>query len=222
MNRIKKHVVLIGGFSKAQSLATSLIKKGYQVTAINNDYEHCRVLARVDKLRVFHGDGSQPFILEDANVYNADIAIALTDKDDDNLVICELCKKKFNVAKTVALILDPKKTEFFYRMGIDSVVCAISAITNIIEHQAFLDEIATLGPETDGRIRISQIPISEDSNSSNKKLSELSLPKDVIIGCVLRGYKSIIPSGDTRILSGDVLVLISFDESETLAVKELM
>ena len=222
MSNTKKHIVLIGGFSKARSLATSLIKKGYRVTAINNDYEHCRVLAGIDKLKVFHGDGSQPFILEDANAYNADIAIALTDRDDDNLVICELCKKQFHITKTVALISDPKKTEFFYRMGIDSVVCAISAITSIIEQQAFLDEIATLGSASKGRIRITQVPISEESNSRNKKLSELSLPKEVIIGCVLRGYKSIIPSGDTRILNGDVLVLISFDESEPAAVKELM
>jgi trk system potassium uptake protein TrkA len=218
---MKKRVLLIGGFSRTKSLAASLIKKGYRVTAINKDINDCRALAEIDKLTVFNGDGSKPFILEDANAYNADVAIALTEQDDDNLVICELCKKKYNVKKIVALISDPHKIEFFYRMGIDSVVCAITAIAGIIEQQAFLDEMATLVPVGNGRIKIAQVPISQTAPAVGKKLWELSLPKDVIIGCMLRGDKSMVPRGDTRILSGDVLVLISTDEHETAAVREL-
>ena len=218
---MKERILLIGGFNRTKSLAASLIKKGYQVTAINNDPGNCRALAEIEKLNVFNGDGSKPFVLEDANAYNADIAIALTERDEDNLVICELCKKKFNVKKTVAVITDPQKTEFFYRMGIDSVVCAISAIAGIIEQQAFLNEMATLVPVGNGRIRIAQVPISQSAPAVDKKLWELSLPKDVIIGCMLRGDKSMIPRGDTRILSGDVLVLISTDEHELAAVREL-
>ena len=218
---MKKRVLLIGGFKRTKSLAVSLIKKGYRVAAINKDIDDCKSLAEIDKLTVFNGDGSKPFILEDANAYNADVAIALTEQDDDNLVICELCKKKYNVKKTVALISDPHKTEFFYRMGIDSVVCAITAIAGIIEQQAFLDEMATLVPVGNGRIKIAQVPISQTAPAVGKKLWELSLPKDVIIGCMLRGDKSMVPRGDTRILSGDVLVLISTDEHETAAVREL-
>jgi len=218
---MKKHVLLIGGFDKTRSLASSLLKKRYSVTAINNDMGDCEKLAEIKNLSVFNGDGSKPFILEDANAYKADIAIALTKQDDTNLVICELCKKKFNVKKTVSLISDPKKTEFFYRMGIDSVVCAISAITSIIEQQAFLDEIATLVPIGEGRIRIAQVPIPQGSPAVEKKLWEINLPKDVIIGCILRGEKSMIPRGETRILAGDIVVLLSMAEHETAAVQEL-
>ena len=218
---MKERILLIGGFNRTKSLATSLLKKGYSVTAINNDPGNCKSLAEIDKLKVFNGDGSKPFVLEDANAYNADIAIALTERDDDNLVICELCKKKFNVKKTVAVITDPQKTEFFYRMGIDSVVCAITAIADIIEQQAFLNEMATLAPVGSGSIKIAQVPISQTAPAVDKKLWELSLPKDVIIGCLLRGDKTMIPRGDTRILSGDILVLISTDEHELAAVREL-
>ena len=218
---MKQRVLLIGGFNRTKSLAGSLIKKGYQVTAINNNIDDCKSLAEVEKLLVFNGDGSRPYILEDANAYNADIAIALTEQDDDNLVICELCKKKFNVKKTVAIISDPTKMEFFYRMGIDSVLCAITVIAGIIEQQAFLDEMATLMPVGNELIKIAQVPISQTAPAVGKKLWELSLPKDVIIGCILRGDKSMVPRGDTRIHSGDILVLISTDEHETAAVKEL-
>ena len=218
---MKRRIFLIGGFNKAKSLAVSLIKKGYSVTAINNNLADCKTLAEIEKLTVFNGDGSNPLILEEANAYNADVAIALTDYDDYNLVICELCKKKFHVKKTVALISDPKKTEFFYRMGVDSVVCAVDTIATIIEQQAFLEEMATLVPLGNGQIRIAQVPISPFAPSVNKKLWELSLPKDVIIGCIIRGDKNMVPRGDTRILAGDMLVLISTDEHEKAAVREL-
>ena len=138
----------------------------------------------------------------------------MTAKDEDNLVICELCKKKFHIEKTVALLTDPKKTDFFYRMGIDSVVCAITAITGIIEQQAFVDKITTLIPIGEGRVNIAEVPIPDTSPAAGKKLWEINLPKEVIVGCILRGDTTMVPRGDTRILSGDMLVLISSDKQE--------
>lgn len=217
----KKKVLLVGGFHKANALANSLIKKGYGVTIINDSYDDCLSLAENKEFNVINGDGSKPYVLEDAEAYDKDIAIALTQNDDDNLVICELCKKKFGVNKTVALVNDPKKTDFFHKMGIDSVVCAINAITSIIEQQAFLDEIATLIPIGEGHIRIAEVPIPQSSPIVEKKIWEISLPKEVIIGCILRGEQSMIPRGDTRLLAGDILVLISSKETQIEAIKEL-
>lgn len=218
---MKKKVLLVGGRSKAKSLAMSLIKRGYLVTAVNNSYEDCLRLAVINKLTVMNGDGTKPFILEDAGAESCDIAIALTSKDEENLVICELCKKRFHVNKTVALVSDPKKTEFFYKMGIDSVVCAISAVTSIIEQQAFLDEMANIVPIGEGRVQIAEVPVSASAPVVGKKLWEINLPQEVIIGCILRGDTTMIPRGDTRILSSDVLVLISGNGQEIAAIKEL-
>lgn len=218
---MKKSVLLIGGRSKAKSLAMSLIKKGYRVTVINDTYEDCLKLAEIDKLTVINGDGTKPFVLEDASAANVDIAIAMASKDEDNLVICELCKKRFHVKKTVALVSDPKKTEFFYKMGIDSVVCAITAITNIIEQQAFMDEIANLVPIGEGRVSIAEVPIPGTAPVVGKKLWEINLPKEVIIGCILRGDTTVVPRGDTRVLAGDMLILISSGKQEMAAIKEL-
>lgn len=218
---MKNRALLVGGLHKARSLSASLIQKGYQVATINSDYQDCLMLAEIDSLTVIHGDGTKPFVLEDAGAQDAGIAIALTQRDEDNLVICELCKKRFNVKKTVALVNDPKKTEFFYRMGIDSVVCAVTAITSILEQQAVLDGIATLIPIGESRISIAEVRIPKTAPAVGKKLWEIDLPKEVIIGCILRGEKSMIPRGDTRILAGDTLVLISSDKQEMTAIKEL-
>ena len=218
---MKGNVLLVGGRSKAKSLAQSLLKKGYQVTVINKDLADCEKLAENEKLTVIHGDGTKPYVLEDAGAGNMELVIALTPRDEDNLVICELCKKKFHVPKTLSLLSDPQKTDFFYKMGVDSVVCAISAVTGIIEQQAFMDEMAKAIPIGEGRVQLLEVPISETDPAAQKQVWELNLPKEVIIGCILRRDQTLIPRGDTRILGGDILVLISGNEQEEIAILEL-
>ena len=158
---MKKHVLLAGGFHKTKALAGSLLERGFAITIINKESHSCSILAdQFPSLTIIHGDATKPFILEEANAENIDIAIALTQRDDENLVICELCKKKFHVEKTVSLVNDPKKIDFFYQSGVDSVVCAITTVANIIEHEAIMEEMGTSIPIGAGHIRIVEVPIS--------------------------------------------------------------
>ena len=217
----KEKILIIGGFNKAKSLANSLIKKGYDVTVVNKNRIHCEKLAEINKLNVIYGDGSKKFILEDAGASSCRIVIVLTDSDETNLVICEMCKQFFNVKKTVSLLNDPSKTKFFYQMGIDRVVCALNMITNIMEEQAVMDEMTNMIPIDEGRIHIVEIPILSGSPVVGKKLWELNLSKEIIIGCILRGDKSLIPRGDTRIIEGDVLLMITSKQSKLKDLKEL-
>lgn len=217
----KENILIIGGFHKAISLANSLIKKEYRVTAINKNYEDCEKLAENNKLNVIYGDGSKKFILEDAGADSCQVAIALTDSDETNLVICEMCKEFFYVKKTVALLNDPSKTNFFYKMGIDRVVCALNMITNIMEENAVMDEMKKMIPLEEGRLHIAEAAILHGSSAAGKKLWELNLPKEIIVGCILRGDQSLIPRGDTCLKEGDVLLMITSDKSMLEGIKEL-
>lgn len=218
---MKNSILLIGGMDKARSLADSLIKRGYQVTLINNNHEDCEKLQTQSSLYVIYGDGTKPYVLEDAGAGDCEIAIALTSKDEDNLVACELCKKLYHVNKTVALVSDPKKTEFFTRMGVDKVVCAIAAVTGIIEQQAFMEEMANTVPIGEGRVQITEVTIAENSPAAGKKLKDITLPREVIIGCILRGESFVVPKGDSTILIGDQLVVISGNGNEAAALTAL-
>lgn len=210
MNKKKNEsVLLIGGRSKAKAMAISLLKQGYKVTAINSNEADCKKLAEVKGLAVICGDGTKPYVLDEAGAKECDIAIALTSKDADNLVACQLCKKQFHVKKTVSLVIDPNKTTFFYQMGVDSVVCAVSALTGIIQQQAFIEEMSNIIPVGEGRVQIVEVRILGESPIAGKKLWEITLPQDCIVGCVLRGDSFLIPRGDTRILAGDTLVVIT-------------
>ena len=132
---MKKKALLIGGNSQIKYLANSLIKQGYHVAAINSDIEVCQNLSELGKLDVFHDDGSIPPVLEEAGALNADLAVVITEHDDDNIVICELCKKIFHVKKTISLILNPQKADFSSQLGIDFIICPIKSIISIIEQQ---------------------------------------------------------------------------------------
>lgn len=219
---MKKKVVLVGGYQKTYALAKSLRTKGYEITIINLNYQHCIEFAQIEDIHILHGDGTRPYILDDAGIYDFDLAIALTRRDDDNLVICELCKKKFNVKRTVALVNDPEKVDFFYKMGIDSVVCSITTVTNLIEQQALMDQMSSIFELNGGKVKITQLAIPKTAPVVNKKLWELNLPQEVVIGCILRGDTNIVPRGDVRIHEGDILVMIASDQQQALAVKELM
>lgn len=215
---MKQKVLLIGGFHKTYSLAKSLLGRKYDVVVINKDYETCLTMAELKSLKVIQGDGTKPYVLEEAGADSSSIVIALTQHDQDNLVICELAKKQFQVKKTVALLEDSRKTDFFYKMGVDSVVCATNIVSGIIEQQAFIDDMMALIPIGNGKVHISEIQIQNGVAAIGKKIWEMNLPDEVIICCILRQTQNIIPRGDTRILEGDILVLISDEKHEAEAI----
>ncbi|MGN1276234.1 MAG: potassium channel family protein, partial [Floccifex sp.] len=199
----------------------SLLEKDYYVTVVNKNYTDCKKLAEIDKLNVIYGDGSKKFILEDADAASCQVAISLTESDETNLIICEMCKEFFHVKKTVSMLNDPSKTEFFYQMGIDRVVCALNMITNIMEENALMDEMMKMIPLEKGKVHIAETTILHNSSLIGKKLWELNLPKEIIIGCILRGDQSLIPRGDTSVKEGDILLMITSNKQKLNTLKEL-
>ncbi len=216
-----KRALLIGGLRKAQLLAHFLIGKGYSVTAVNLSYQDCLKLTEMDHLLVVNGDGTKPCVLQQASVADVDLAIALTPKDEDNLVICELCKRVFRAKKTVTIVNDPSQITFFTKIGIDSVICSDGAVTDRIIKQIAINDLATLIPVIDGRINVVKVDVLPDSPITGKKLWEIGLPQEVMISCILRADENFIPRGDTRILAGDILLLIASNYQEVEIIKIL-
>lgn len=216
-----KQILLIGGYNKTRSLAQDLVDQGYNVTVVNDNREECLNLAEIKGLNVYNGDGTKPYVLDEAGAADCDIAIALTPCDDDNLVACQICKRNFRVKKTVSLVSDPQKTDFFRQMGVDSVVCAISTVTNIIQQQAFMDDLVNVIPVALGDVQIIEVAIPGNAPVSGKQLWEIELPREVVVGCVLRNGSALIPKGDTRITAGDTLVLIARKDQMQQAVQVL-
>lgn len=218
---MRKNVLIMGGLKNTSELVHMLLENNYQVTIVNNSREVTKRLAHINGITVILGNGTNPYILDEALASEADIAIALTSNDEDNLVFCQLAKEMFGVKRTISLVGDSLKKQFFYDMGIDGVVSAMSMISEVIKQEAVLSAMAHAVPVGEGRVQIVEVSIPKTSPIIGENLNDIDLPRDVIIGTILREDYTIIPSGETVIHRGDVLVLLATNKQEIKAIEVL-
>lgn len=205
-------VIVVGGGKLALFLARDFAGKGYHVTIVNPDGAEATALARRLKATVLQGDGSDPSVLDEAGARRADAVIALTANDEDNLAVCQIARRMFQVPRTVALVNDPENEEVFRQMGVSVAFSATQIIARILEERAGFEEITSLIPVAEGRITISEVFLRPDAPAAGKALQELRLPEGALIGGIVREGQAIVPRGGTILQGGDRLILIAQPE----------
>lgn len=212
-------ILIVGGWKKADFLTKSLLDKKHNIVIIHDDYNYCQTLARTYGVPVICGDGSEPYILEEANINEFDVVIALTPKDEDNLVICQLAKKQFGIKKSFAIVGNPKNVQIFKKLGVDTVISSAYVAANIIEQIATVEEISNYIPLDNGQVGLMELYIKETSNICNRVISDIDFPKEAIIVCIIRGFNTVIPKGNTKILAHDKLVILSSPELQNQIIR---
>lgn len=213
------NIIVVGGGKKVRFLAKSFFSKGYDVTVINNDAEFCKELARKYNIKIVNGDGTKSYILKDAGAASSDVVIALTPKDQDNLVICQLSSMVFGVAKTFSVVNDPRNIEIFKKLGVNTIISTASMISSLIEQKVFVDQITNLIPLEEGKVAVMELEVERDYPIANKSLKNADIPDKAIIGCIIREGSPIIPKGETMMQPQDKLIVLSLPsvQSEVLA-----
>lgn len=211
-------IVIVGGGVKVDFLATSLIKKKHQLVIIDLDQDKCQALSEKSNAVIICGDGTKPFILEDAGVAGFDLMIAVTSKDADNLVICQLAKKMFGIRRAFATVNNPRNVEVFKKLGINTAVSATYVLAGIIEQMAFTDQIVHAMPLEEGKLQLLEVIVEEGHRACGKQIMDLDFPKDAIIGCIVRGSGSVIPNGRTEIHAGDKLMIFTSLSSQEMVL----
>ncbi|SKA08134.1 potassium channel family protein [Selenihalanaerobacter shriftii] len=215
-------VILIGGGKVVYFLAKTFLSKGYEVAIINKDQDYCEILAKQLKATIIHGDGSDPYFLEDAGALRSDAVVALTPNDPDNLFICQLAEQKFQVPKTFAVVNNPTNEWVFQKLGVTKVVSTTSIIASLIEQQVTVDDVTNLFPIEEGKVTVTQVVLTEDSPVLGKDLSEVGLPYDSVLGSIIRKNEVIIPRGNTRLLEGDKVIVIALPQNQAEVFKVLL
>lgn len=207
-------IIMIGGDKTVYFLARQFVEKGSHVTIINRDANRARELAQQTQALVVLGDGSDVNRLEEAGARRADVVMALTSHDQDNLIACQIAQKMFAVPRTLALVNDPENEEIFRKLGISVAFSATRIIASLIEQQASFDDITTLMPIAEGRINVTDVRLDQDSPAVGKTLLELELTEGSLIAAIIRGEDVLVPRGATRLQDRDHLILISHPEHE--------
>ena len=202
-------VFLIGGRNIAYHLARRLLNKGYQVVLVNKDEKLNEGLAkRLKKAIIITGDGSKRHVLEQLEITSKDLFVALTPNDQDNLVASLIAKRVFGIENPLALINDPDNEAAFKKLGIGTTVSPTNILAQAIEERIFKEQITNLIPSFE-QIAVFQIEMEEQSPAVGKRVMELAIPRESVIGAIIRSGEAIIPRGDTIIKSGDKLIVLS-------------
>lgn len=205
-------VIMIGGDETVYHLARQFVDRGDHVTVINRKSERAKTLARLTKATVVLGEGTDIHRLEEAGARRADILLALTPFDPDNLIACQIAQKMFGVPRTMALVNDPDNEEVFKELGISVSFSATRVIASLIEQQAHFTDITTLMPLAQGKLIVSDVYLDGESPAVGQSLSELDLTEGSLVASIIRDGDAIVPRGATRLLVGDHLILISHPE----------
>ena len=203
------NILLVGGQKNAYHLIKSLKTKGHEVMAVNQDHDWCQMLADIYEIKTICGNGSNANTLKEAHTEKMDVVIALYDQDAANLIVSELAKKQFNVKRTYAIVNDPKNAELFQGFGVDKCINTTRIFNELIEQQTIEENIKKYLPIEDGRVVICEVELTGNSPALNKKLWEISFPQQSIIACVLRVEENIIPQGNTMLMAGDKVIVLS-------------
>ena len=171
------NAVIVGGGKVGSHLASTLAKEGHNVSLVEVDPDRCEMLEGVmEGVKVVCGDGDEPYILEDADIRNADAVVAATGHDEDNLVVCLLSKLEYSIPMTIARINNPANAWLFTgRFGVDVPVSNTAIMADVLK-KVSLGDIVTLLRLNAENMAIDELVLPEDSPAVGKRLADLSLP----------------------------------------------
>lgn len=216
------YIIIVGGGKIGHFLAKRLCADKHTVVLIERDKNICEVIAKELDIIVVNGDGCESYYLEEAGILRADVVVAGTSRDEDNLVICQLAKEEFKVRRTVAKVNDPKNGHVFSELGVDVPIDVTEIIAKIIEEEVSFADFVNLISFNRGKIAIIRIDLTLDSPVINKKISEIDLPPDSVLVTILRQDKVIVPKGNTVLCAGDDVVALTPVENKQALLRFLL
>lgn len=206
-------IIIVGAGKVGYSLAKRLYGK-HTVSIIERDRSVCEEIAKEFDILVVNGDGCDSVILEEAGVDRADVVAAVTGEDEDNLVICQLAKERYNIKRAVGRVNSPENEHTFAELGVDIPIEATSIIAKIIEEEVSFSDFVNLMSFKRGKLAIVRVDLPEDSPVINKEVKDITLPPDSVLVSIVRGQEVIVPRGNTVMKQGDDVIALTLIGNE--------
>jgi trk system potassium uptake protein len=211
-------VVISGAGAVGRHLASDLTARGHSVTLIEQVPSVLDTAKEwAPDVELLLGDACEPWVLEKAQLTTADVVVAATGDDEDNLVTSLLAKQEFGVPRVLARVNHPKNEWLFTdQWGVDAAVSPPHILTAMVEEEVTVGDLVRLLPLERGRISIVEMTVPQDSPTAGRPLYELRLPPDAAIVAIIREGHVVIPQPETVITDGDEVLALTILESETL------
>jgi trk system potassium uptake protein len=211
------YIIIGGGGDIGYYLTKSLLSQGHEVLLLEKGATRYQALNEELGQAVVRGDACEAKTMEEVGVSRADVIIAVTGDDEDNLVICQMAKKRFKVGRTIARLNNPKHTEIFQRLGIDITVSPTRAILSLIEAELPSSRFVPLMTLKSAGLEIIEMRIPAESPIVGKMLRDINLPRTGNIALIIRDKQFITPTAETQLMSNDeIFALVNREGEEAL------
>ena len=202
------YVIIAGAGKVGWNLARELISKGHEVTVIENDRRRYLTVEQELEHAIQYGDATELWVLERIGVQRADLVIAVTGDDEDNMLICQVAKEKYLVERIVARVNNPRNLEHFKLLGIHPAVSATDLILRLIEHEVPQYGLVHLLDLEEERLEIIEIIVGDNSPAAGKRVDQVPLPEGSLIISILRSVTGFVPKADSMIQAGDEVLVV--------------
>ena len=209
------YIVVVGGGRLGYYLTKALLNEGHEVVIVEKEASFCKIIN--DELGgiCIAGDGCETTTLAEVGTGRADMLIAVTGDDEDNLVACQVAKHKFNVPRTIARMRNPQNEAIFKKLGIDVTVSSTNVILEHIQEEVPTHPLTHLLTIRDRELEIVEIKITPEASVVGKRVRELSLPEGSRLALVIpEKQRPRVPTNDTLLQAGDRIIAVITPEAE--------
>jgi trk system potassium uptake protein TrkA len=208
-------VVIAGAGAVGTFLAEDLSANGHDVLLIEKSPAAVPQLADELKIQLMVADACEVDVLQEAGVDRADVVIAATGDDEDNLVISLLSKQEFAVPRVIARVNHPKNHWLFNESwGVDIAVSTPHLISALVEEAVSVGAVVRLMQFESAGARLIEVTLAERSPAAGATIEYIGLPRGAAIVAVLRDGHVIVPRSDIQLRAGDEVVLLVTDDAE--------
>ena len=209
------YIIVVGGGRVGYYLVKALLDEGHEVLMVEKNATICEKVDDELGSICFRGDGCEAATMAEIGTGRADMLIAVTGEDEDNLVACQIAKHKFNVPRTIARIRNPRNEILFKKLGVDVTVSSTNIILEHIEEVVPTHPLTHLLEIRDKGLEVVGIKIPPDSTTVGKPVKKLSLPPESVLCLIIRkARKPTVPTANTILQAEDQVIAVTPPESE--------
>ena len=202
------YVLIVGGGKVGWNLARELMSKGHEVTLIESDRSRYLTVEQELEHVAQYGDATELWVLERAGIQRAELVIAVTGDDEDNILICQIAREKYLCDRIIARVNNPRNRRWFELLDIQPAVSATDLILRLIEHEVPSYGLVHLLDLRDEKLEIIEVEVIDSSPAAGRAVQDMQLPEGALIISLLRDGRGFVPKADTVIEAGDEVLLV--------------
>jgi len=216
------YVIVVGGGKVGYYLTRTLLNEGHEVTLVELDARRVARLTSEFGEAVVAGDGCEVRVMEDAGMSRAEIVVAVTGHDEDNIVICQMAKTHFGGPRQIARVNNPENEDIFHLLGVDETVASTRIIYSLIDQEVETGESLLLTALKRGKIVIVSLDVPPDSPAAGKMVKDIHLPGECVLAAIIRDDHILLPSGTTELTANDTVIAVAEPSSQHVLSEALL